>query len=108
MKSRDYSPHIIVEVKTGNGSWSRANCFLDGGSNSSLIRNKFARFNRLRGSDTCNIQLGVVGSGDQREQRSESYEIEIRPVGCTESYCMTVPGIKKPFLISGLSREIFL
>ena len=108
VKNADFSPVVIAEVKKGDGGWTRAKCFLDGGSNSSLIRTKFAKDVCLRGSGPCSIQLGVAGGGLHREERSEEFEIEIRPVNGKKSYFMMLTGIRKPcFNIRPVSREIF-
>ena len=108
VKPGDYSPLVVVEVKAADGQWKKAKCFLDGGSNSSLIRNKFAKSSQLHGSGTCDIKLGVAGGGVHREERSEVFDLEIRPIGGEVSYLVNVCGVRKPcFDIKPIPSEIF-
>ena len=63
LKPKDYSPLVLVEVKTSDRTWMKARCFLDTGSNSSLVRSDFAKSSGLTGRGACNIQFGIAGGG---------------------------------------------
>ena len=79
VKPKDYSPLVLVEVKASDGTWEKAKCFLDTGSNSSLIRLNFAKQAGLAGRCRCDIQFGIAGGGVHRE-KGEEFEISIRPL----------------------------
>ena len=78
-RSKDFAPNVIAEIKTGDGRWVQANCFLDTGSNSSLVRLKFAKRAMLHSSGVSDIQFEVAGGGTHRE-RAEEFEMQIRPL----------------------------
>ena len=59
----DYAPMVITEIKTGDGRWVKANCFLDTGSNSSLVHMKFAKQTKLYSCGTSDVQFNVAGGG---------------------------------------------
>ena len=46
LNPKDCSTLVLVEVENGDGNWIKAKCFLDTGSNSSLVRMKFAIINK--------------------------------------------------------------
>ena len=63
----------------------RQKCFLATGSNSSLVRMKFARQSRLQGNGPCSVQFGIAGGGVHYEQ-AEEFDIRIRPLQEEKSY----------------------
>ena len=73
----------------------KANCFLDTGSNSSLVRLNFAKQLKLYGSGASDVQFDVAGGGIHREH-AEEFKIHIRPLHSKESYLILATGIKKP------------
>ena len=50
----NFTPLVLIEVRNENGSWITAKCFLDIGSNSSLIRSNFVKKLGLRGNGPHN------------------------------------------------------
>ena len=100
---------LLAEVRCNNGTWVQANCFLDTGSNSSLVRLKFAKQLRLQGSGVSDVRFDVAGGGVHHEQ-AEEFEICIRPLhdDGRESYLILATGIKKPCSrVHPLTSEIF-
>ncbi len=95
VKPRDYSPLVIAEIQNKRGVWKRAKCFLDNGSNASLIRTEFAMDNDLQAGEEGDVHLGVAG-GHVHKEPSEEYEFRIRPIGGVETYYMVTCGITKP------------
>ena len=95
VKPRDYSPLVVAEICNGNGEWTRAKCFLDVGSNQSLIRTDFAVENNILSGEEGNVHLGVAG-GHVHTEPSEIYGFHIRPIGGEESYYIEPCGISKP------------
>ena len=68
MNARDYAPLVLAEVKTGKGKWYKAKCFLDTGSNSSLVHMNFAKTHALHSSGACIIKFGIAGGEIHQEQ----------------------------------------
>ena len=62
-KPKDFAPMVVAEIMDGDGRWMKANCFLDTGSNSSLICLKFAKQAMLHGSGASDVQFEVAGGG---------------------------------------------
>ena len=94
-RSRDYAPMVLAEVKSGDGRWVKARCLLDTGSNSSLIRTQFARYNCLSGGNPCYVSFSVAGGGVHSE-KTQDWEFELRPMGENKSYFIMATGVKKP------------
>ena len=95
MKSSDYAPLVLAEVETGEGKWRKIKCFLDTGSNASLIRLRFAKLNNIHSNGTCTVKFGTAGGGVHNE-KAEEFEMKIRPFGEINSHVITATGIKKP------------
>ena len=107
LNPKDYSPLVLVEVENGDGNWIKAKCFLDTGSNSSLVRMKFARQSRLQGNGPSSVQFGIAGGGIHYEQ-AEEFDIRIRPLQEEKSYLVKTIGIKKPcFNVKPIPQNIF-
>ena len=62
---------MLVEVENGDGNWVQVKCFLDTGSNSSLVRMKFAAQSRLQGNGPCSVGL---------PEQAEEFDISILPL----------------------------
>ena len=92
---KDFAPIVVAEIKSGNGQWINANCFLDTGSNTSLIRSNFAKQAKLYSNGISDVQFEVAGGGVHHE-RAEQFEIQIRAKGTKEEYLILTTGIKKP------------
>ena len=106
-KPKDFAPMVVAEIMTGDGRWMKANCFLDTGSNSSLIRLKFAKQAMFHGSGASDVQFEVAGGGIHRE-RAEEFELHIRPLNGDNSYLILTTGIKKPCSkMQPISPDIF-
>ena len=103
----DYAPMVVAEIKTGDGRWVKANCSLDTGSNSSLVRMKFAKQTKLHSCGTSDVEFNVAGGGVHREY-AEQFEIHIRPIQSNKSNLILTTGIKKPCSrVEPTSSEIF-
>ena len=107
LNPKDYSPLVLVEAENGDGNWTEAKCFLYTGSNSSLVRMKFARQSRLQGSGPCSAQFGIAGGAVHYEQ-AEEFDIRIHPLKEEKSYLVKTTGIKKPcFNVKPIPQNIF-
>ena len=93
--ARDFSPLVLAEVKCADGSWIVAKCFLDTGSNCSLVRSEFAWKSGLEGKGFSNIQFGIAGGGTHRE-KGEEFEMVLRAIDGKEEYSIITTAIKKP------------
>ena len=87
---------VVGEVEDGFGQWRKANFFLDNGSNTSLVRSKFAESHQLLYCGDTQVGFDVAGGGTHLEIGA-LYKIKVRPLNDTsEGYGMFVTGIKKP------------
>ena len=68
-------PHLSVLVLNGKGEWVTANVMIDGGSNCTLIRNRFAVLNGLT-RDKTHIVYEVVG-GQKKQEDTQLYQVKI-------------------------------
>ena len=102
-----YAPMVLAEAKTADGTWCRIKCFLDTGSNASLIRLNFAQRNGLPSNGPCNVEFSIAGGGTHQE-KAEEFELQIRPLGSNEAYPIVATGIKKPCsIVPCIPDEIF-
>ena len=109
VRPKDFSPMVVAEVRCNNGTWVQANCFLDTGSNSSLVRLKFAKQLRLQDSGVSDVRFDVAG-GDVHHEQAEEFEICILPLhdDGRESYLILATDIKKPCSrVHPFTSEIF-
>ena len=86
---------MLAEVKCADGSWIIAKCFLDTGSNSTLVRSEFARKSGLEGKGFSNIQFGIAGGGIHCE-KGEEFELCLRALDGKEEHSIIATAIKKP------------
>ena len=98
---------MLAEVENGDGNWIKAKCFLHTGSNSSLVRMKFATQSRLQGNGPCSVQFGIAGGGVHYEQ-AEEFDIRNRLLQEEKSHLVKTTGIKKPFFnVKPILQNIF-
>ena len=96
-KDKDYPPVVIAEVEMTDGTWRKAKCLLDNGSNWSLVRTDFARSNELEDIGPSNNSFGVAGGGVHNEEGVvHDFNIKIRGRGRTDVYVISATGMKKP------------
>ena len=108
VRPRDYSAVVRIEVKGDNGLWKTVTCFLDTGSNSSLVKSKLTKDLQLVGNGISQVAFGTAG-GHIHYERAEEFELEIRAPGCEESYFVLATGVKKPcFDIRPISTDNLL
>ena len=102
----DYSPLVIVEIATQQG-WVKARCFLDGGSNTTCVREDFAVSCGLQTSGFCNISFGTAGGGKHSEM-GKDYSLLIRAIGETTQYEIEVSGLKTPcYDVQPMAADVF-
>ena len=83
-----FSPMVVAEVKDGFGRWRKANFFLDNGSNTSLVRSKFAELHQLIYCGDTQVGFDVAGGGTHLENGA-LYKIKVRPLNdSSEGYTL--------------------
>ena len=102
----DYAPLVMIEILTERG-WEKARSFLDGGSNTTCIRDAFARSNGLEVTGACNISFGTAGGG-RHDERGRDYTFKIRALGDTKEYEIQASGLETPcYDVQPMSEEVF-
>ena len=102
----DYAPLVMIEILTHRG-WKKARSFLDGGSNTTCIRDAFARSNSLQVTGLVNISLGTAGGG-RHDERGRDYRFKIRALGDTREYEIEASGLETPcYDVQPMSEEVF-
>ncbi|XP_077971771.1 uncharacterized protein LOC120339891 [Styela clava] len=91
----DYSPLLVAEVQASDKTWVKANFFLDGGSNHSLVRRNFVKSLKQKTIGHGTIRFGVAG-GAIHEEPSEDYNLKIRPLSRDQIFDIRVTAVRKP------------
>ena len=93
--SFDLPPVIVCEVLNSQGSWMKANCFLDLGSTNTLSRNSFTNSLRIRPSATFDLKFDVAG-GMEHQEPAQDFHLTLRPMNSKVSYEIISTSIRKP------------
>ena len=76
----DFSPLLIVNIRSADGVWVKANYFLDIGSDSTLVSKRFVKRLGLPSHASSILKFGTAG-GQVHEEYSQEYNLEVKPIG---------------------------
>jgi hypothetical protein len=104
----DYSPLLAVNVRSVDGVWIRANCFLDMGSDTTLVRRQFVNCLGLPHLGSSTLKFGTAG-GNIHEELSQDFNLEIKPLKSDEcSYKIVASSVVKPcFDVNPIPSKVF-
>ena len=92
----DYPPLVIVNVKSTDGVWIQANCFLDMGSDTTLVRKDLVNNLGLPELGSSKLRFGTAG-GNVHEEFSKDLMLEVKPLKSSEvSFTIVASSIEKP------------
>ena len=78
-----YSTLVIVNVKSTDGVWIQANCFLDMGSDTTLVRKDLVNNLGLPELGSSKLRFGTAG-GNVHEGFSKDFMLEVKPLKSSE------------------------